>query len=571
MRINKELKEYIEKNIFPEYNKNDKGHGIDHIAYVIGRSLKFASTVEDIDYNMVYVVAAYHDIAHHIDAKHHEELGAKILLEDNNLKKYFSDEQIKIMSEAVHDHRSSLEGEPRSIYGKIVSSADKNVLVDSPLTRTYYWRLEHCPNDSLEEIIENSRMHCLHKFGEKGYATEKMYFEDLDYKKFLEDITLLANNKEEFIKKYVELNIIGKPVKILYTNWEGKTGYRNIIPKSIEYKSTDWHKEKQWILDSYDIDKQADRGFALKDIKVWNVKENNMEKERLIELFNKVRNENKDMSLDDVLYKVYEEVKDECNEPFYIIRDEILDANNIDELDYYTKDVNSELKEYIEKNIFPKYEKNDKGHNLGHIKEVIKRSFALNDTFKLGLDHNMMYAIASCHDWGKYIDHKTHHLIAANNFMNDEGMKEFFTDEQRQIIKEAIEDHRSSKEDEPRSDYGKLVSSADRNTTVDLVFIRSFHVAHERTPEYIIDPEYLDFTINRLSKRYSEDDPENMFYEDKKYELFLKDMREILKHEKEFKDRYCEVNFIKDRSHRVEEEEGNVNYVRVLKKEINNK
>ena len=47
-------------------------------------------------------------------------------------------------------------------------------------------------------------------------------------------------------------------------------------------------------------------------------------------------------------------------------------------------------------------------------------------------------------------------------------------------------------------------------------------------------------------------------------------MREILNHEKEFKDRYCEVNFIKDRSHRVEEE-GNVNYVRVLKKGINNK
>ena len=91
MMINKELKEYIEKNIFPEYNKNDKGHGIDHIAYVIGRSLKFASTVEDIDYNMVYAIAAYHDIAHHIDAKHHEELGAKILLEDNNLKKFFND------------------------------------------------------------------------------------------------------------------------------------------------------------------------------------------------------------------------------------------------------------------------------------------------------------------------------------------------------------------------------------------------------------------------------------------------------------------------------------------------
>ena len=60
-------------------------------------------------------------------------------------------------------------------------------------------------------------------------------------------------------------------IKILYTNWKGKTSYRNIIPKSIEFKSTEWHKEEQWILNAFDIDKNADRGFALKDIKEWSV------------------------------------------------------------------------------------------------------------------------------------------------------------------------------------------------------------------------------------------------------------------------------------------------------------
>ena len=62
-----------------------------------------------------------------------------------------------------------------------------------------------------------------------------------------------------------------KQVKILYTNWKGITSYRNIIPKSVEFKSTDWHKEEQWILNAFDLDKNADRGFALKDIKEWNV------------------------------------------------------------------------------------------------------------------------------------------------------------------------------------------------------------------------------------------------------------------------------------------------------------
>ena len=55
-----------------------------------------------------------------------------------------------------------------------------------------------------------------------------------------------------------------KQVKILYTNWKGKTSYRNIIPKSIEFKSTEWHKEEQWILNAFDINKNTDRGFALK-------------------------------------------------------------------------------------------------------------------------------------------------------------------------------------------------------------------------------------------------------------------------------------------------------------------
>lgn len=58
-------------------------------------------------------------------------------------------------------------------------------------------------------------------------------------------------------------------VKILYTNWKGETRYRNIIPKSIEFKSTEWHKEEQWILNALDVDKNADRAFAIKDIKEW--------------------------------------------------------------------------------------------------------------------------------------------------------------------------------------------------------------------------------------------------------------------------------------------------------------
>ena len=233
--------------------------------------------------------------------------------------------------------------------------------------------------------------------------------------------------------------------------------------------------------------------------------------------------------------------------------------NILYEINNYSKDVNPLLKKYISESIFPEYKKNDKGHGLIHILEVIRRSFVLNKNLNLGLDVNMIYTIAACHDLGKYINSDIHEKIAADIFIKDENMKLFFNEEQRIIIKEAIEDHRSSKKDHPRTKYGELISSADRNTRIEIVFIRSFFVAHERMPEMNIE-EYLDYTYKRLSKRYGEEEPENMFLEDEDYRIFISEMRELLKHEEEFKNKYCEVNHIKSRNHKVYEEPGELDY-----------
>lgn len=216
--IGEELKKYIENEIFKSYEKNEDAHKLDHIMYVINRSFMFASRVPDINMEMVYVIAAYHDIGHYIDAENHEKVSGKMLLEDKNLRKFFSEEEIKIMSEAVSDHRASSKNEPRSIYGKIVSSADRNVLIEVPLKRTYSYRKKHSSNLSLDEIIEESRLHLLDKFGKNGYATTKMYFEDEDYKKFLEDITELASNKEEFKRRFLEVNGLEKEYKRVLMN-----------------------------------------------------------------------------------------------------------------------------------------------------------------------------------------------------------------------------------------------------------------------------------------------------------------------------------------------------------------
>ena len=135
-KINAKIKKYVEEKVFPQYEEH-AGHGIAHINYVIRRSLKFAEEAPEANVNMVYVVAAYHDIGRKIDNEHHEIESAKIFLNDEFMKGFFANEEREIIAEAIEDHRASSKREPRSIYGRIVSSADRSTSVIGVLDRVY--------------------------------------------------------------------------------------------------------------------------------------------------------------------------------------------------------------------------------------------------------------------------------------------------------------------------------------------------------------------------------------------------------------------------------------------------
>ena len=225
------------------------------------------------------------------------------------------------------------------------------------------------------------------------------------------------------------------------------------------------------------------------------------------------------------------------------------------ELSNFLHSVNPELCAYVESEIFPQYAKNDRAHGILHIREVIRRAFSLNQSFALNLDPNLIFAVAAYHDLGKHVDSERHEFISAELFLQDSKMSEFFDDHERQIIAEAIEDHRSSKFDSPRSTYGKLISSADRNTRVEMVFIRSFFVGKDRQPNTTVS-DFLDSNFKRLAKRYGENDPENMFFADQEYRVFLVAMRQLLRDKTTFDDKYCEINQISSRDHLLSEEPG---------------
>lgn len=58
-------------------------------------------------------------------------------------------------------------------------------------------------------------------------------------------------------------------VTILYCNYRDVTELRHIVPKKIWFGATQWHPGEQWLLDAFDVDKQVERSFAMKDIRAW--------------------------------------------------------------------------------------------------------------------------------------------------------------------------------------------------------------------------------------------------------------------------------------------------------------
>ena len=197
--IKPELQNYIETEIFPLYERNESSHGINHIHTVIKRSLHIAKEYE-VDKNMVYTIAAYHDLGHYINPKIHEKLSAEIFMKDKKIKEWFTKEEIQIIKEAIEDHRASSKHEPRSIYGKIVSTADRTIKsIDVSIKRAYIYYINNFPSIPKKERIQKVYEHLNDKYGPNGYAKTYLYDEEFENakKKFIEALS----DKDTFIKR----------------------------------------------------------------------------------------------------------------------------------------------------------------------------------------------------------------------------------------------------------------------------------------------------------------------------------------------------------------------------------
>lgn len=166
--MDRNLTTYIEDNILPRYTTFDAAHGMDHVQGVISRSLSLAHQL-DADERLAYVAAAYHDLGLVGGRENHHLISGEIVMQDSFLASYFTSEELQLIKEAVEDHRASSSHPPRSIYGKIVAEADREIIPRVIVKRTILYGKSHEPALDKEGQYERTRDHIVKKYGEGGY------------------------------------------------------------------------------------------------------------------------------------------------------------------------------------------------------------------------------------------------------------------------------------------------------------------------------------------------------------------------------------------------------------------
>ena len=162
--------------------------------------------------------------------------------------------------------------------------------------------------------------------------------------------------------------------------------------------------------------------------------------------------------------------------------------------------VSLDIMEFVERNILKRYNAFDAAHNMTHVNRVIKASVQL--ARRMGADINMAYVVAAYHDLGLEVERATHHIESGKILKADRRLDKWFSAQQIEIMRQAVEDHRASASRAPRNIYGKIVAEADRDLEPMSVIRRTiqFGLAHypEKTKE-----EHWDRFVEHLQQKYS--------------------------------------------------------------------
>lgn len=192
------------------------------------------------------------------------------------------------------------------------------------------------------------------------------------------------------------------------------------------------------------------------------------------------------------------------------------------------------LTKYIETEIIPRYSKFDKAHNLSHVQTVIEESLVLAAGHP-ETDERLVYTIAAYHDTGLCRDRATHHLVSGEILMADTMLRQWFSEEELLLMKEAIEDHRASTDHEPRSIYGRIVAEADRIIDLDITLRRTVQYGLKQNPDASEEWQYQRFH-NHLIEKYAPGGYLKLWFPNGKNAERLNELQAIIADEKRLKE-----------------------------------
>lgn len=194
--------------------------------------------------------------------------------------------------------------------------------------------------------------------------------------------------------------------------------------------------------------------------------------------------------------------------------------------------INPKLQAYVEAEILPRYDAFDKAHQRGHAEMVIRQSLQLAE--QLGVDENMAYAIAAYHDTGLTEGRELHHIISAQIIRNDKRLRQWFTEEQIELMADAAEDHRASSDRAPRTIYGRIVAEADRFIDPEDIIRRTVQFGHDHYPT-LSREEHYERMVQHLHEKYGRNGYLRLWFPDSPNTQRLEELRCIIDDESQLR------------------------------------
>lgn len=186
------------------------------------------------------------------------------------------------------------------------------------------------------------------------------------------------------------------------------------------------------------------------------------------------------------------------------------------------------LQEYIEQTILPQYDAFDGGHKRDHAEAVIAESLRLARAHNA--DEQMAYVIAAYHDLGLRFDREKHHIHSGEILMADPTLRQWFTEEQLHTMRDAVEDHRASGKNPPRTIYGAIVAEADRQIIPETVIARTMAYSAKLYPDGDFETLYAR-SREHLLEKYAEGGYMRLWLNSERNVRSLEALRAIIRNE----------------------------------------